>query len=256
MQITCRVSAASRATARHEYSEILGDRRGQVHTLELQVRGKYRRKFPWTRRHRPCILVAVMPVSDPAPSRETDQVTTPKRRDMLSWILGTWATGVLGAVFYPIARFLVPPEVPEATSLSTSGGSASKLVPNSGRIVPFGSQAAIVVRTQDGELRAFSGVCTHLTCTVQYRPTCSTSGARVTTATTTSRGATSRGHPPGPCGRMTSPSRTTRSSSRGTRDVGPILAGRADARRRPDGVRPSQDGPAASLLGPRTSLAA
>jgi Rieske Fe-S protein len=92
-----------------------------------------------------------------------------KRRDLLTWLLGTWATGVVGAVVYPIARFLVPPEVPESTTLSASGGSASKLVPNSGRVVPFGPRPAIVIRTESGELRAFSGVCTHLTCTVQYR---------------------------------------------------------------------------------------
>ena len=93
----------------------------------------------------------------------------PKRRDLLNWILGTWAGGMLGAVVYPMARFLVPPEIPEAATLSASGGSASKLTPNSGRIVPFGSQAAIVIRTESGEVRAFSAICTHLTCTVQYR---------------------------------------------------------------------------------------
>jgi len=92
-----------------------------------------------------------------------------KRRDLLTWLLGGWATGVLGAIVYPVARFLVPPDVPEATTLSVTGGSASKLAANSGRVVPFGARAAIVVRTPDGELRAFSAVCTHLTCTVQYR---------------------------------------------------------------------------------------
>jgi Rieske Fe-S protein len=103
-------------------------------------------------------------VSDPLSSG-----IQPKRRDLLNWFLGTWAGGVLGAVVYPVARFLVPPEIPEAPTLSASAGSASKLAPNSGRIVPFGSQAAIVIRTESGELRAFTAICTHLTCTVQYR---------------------------------------------------------------------------------------
>jgi Rieske Fe-S protein len=33
----------------------------------------------------------------------------------------------------------------------------------------FGSQPGILVRTPAGELRAFTAVCTHLACTVQYR---------------------------------------------------------------------------------------
>ena len=74
-----------------------------------------------------------------------------------------------GAVFYPILRFLAPPEIPESPALTVSAGKASALLPNSGRLVPFGAEPAIVVRLPGGELRAFTGVCTHLSCTVQYR---------------------------------------------------------------------------------------
>jgi Rieske Fe-S protein len=41
--------------------------------------------------------------------------------------------------------------------------------PNTGQIFKFGSRPAILVRAPSGELRAFSAVCTHLNCTVQYR---------------------------------------------------------------------------------------
>jgi Rieske Fe-S protein len=92
-----------------------------------------------------------------------------RRRDALNWLLGTWGAGVVGAVFYPILRFLAPPEIPESPTLTVSAGKASALLPNSGRLVPFGAEPAIVVRTAGGELRAFTGVCTHLSCTVQYR---------------------------------------------------------------------------------------
>jgi cytochrome b6-f complex iron-sulfur subunit len=71
---------------------------------------------------------------------------------------------------YPVARYLAPPEVPEATAQSVMAGSADSLAPNSGRVVPFGSRPAIVIRTAAGDLRAFSAICTHLDCTVQYRP--------------------------------------------------------------------------------------
>jgi len=92
------------------------------------------------------------------------------RRSVLSWLLGFWGTGVCGAVLYPVARYLAPPELPEAATQSVNAGSARALAPNSGRIVPFGSRPAIVVRTAAGELRAFSATCTHLDCTVQYQP--------------------------------------------------------------------------------------
>lgn len=92
------------------------------------------------------------------------------RRSILNWLLGLWGTGVCGAVLYPVTRYLAPPDLPEAASQSVSAGSAQALLPNTGRIVPFGSRPAIVVRTATGELRAFSATCTHLDCTVQYRP--------------------------------------------------------------------------------------
>jgi nitrite reductase/ring-hydroxylating ferredoxin subunit len=85
-------------------------------------------------------------------------------------VLGTWAAGVVGSILYPIVRYLVPPDVPEAAGLSASAGSAATLAPNSARIVPFGASPVIVVRTGVGELRAFAATCTHLDCTVQYRP--------------------------------------------------------------------------------------
>jgi Rieske Fe-S protein len=91
------------------------------------------------------------------------------RRDVLSWLLGSWIVGVLGAIFYPVARYLVPPDIAEAAPPSVNAGKAAALLPNSGKIVAFGTVPVIVVRTAAGELRAFTATCTHLTCTVQYR---------------------------------------------------------------------------------------
>jgi Rieske Fe-S protein len=93
-----------------------------------------------------------------------------ERRDVLNWLLGSWLAGVLGSVFYPVSRYLVPPAVPEAAPPSVTAGKAADIPPNSGKIVPFGTIPVIVIRTSAGELRAFAGTCTHLSCTVQYRP--------------------------------------------------------------------------------------
>ena len=79
------------------------------------------------------------------------------RRSVLNWLLGTWSAGVLGAIAFPVLRYLVPPEIPEAPTLSVKAGAASTLTPNTARIVPFGSTPAIVVRTAAGELKAFEG---------------------------------------------------------------------------------------------------
>ena len=92
------------------------------------------------------------------------------RRSVLNWLLGIWGGGVFGAVLYPVARYLAPPALPESAALSASAGSAQTLLPNSGRVVPFGARPAIVIRTAAGDLRAFAATCTHLDCTVQYRP--------------------------------------------------------------------------------------
>jgi Rieske Fe-S protein len=94
----------------------------------------------------------------------------PGRRTFLNWLLGLWAAGVAASILYPILRYLLPPDIPEAATQSADAGKASTLAPNSGRVVAFGSAPAIVIRTAAGEYRAFSAVCTHLSCTVQYRP--------------------------------------------------------------------------------------
>lgn len=110
-------------------------------------------------------MCSAMSNDSPAHAAPTDA----GRRRVLNWLLGTWAAGVVGAIVFPIVRYVVPPELPEAATQSASGGKASALPVNSGRIVRFGSAPAIVIRTAGGELRAFTATCTHLACTVQYR---------------------------------------------------------------------------------------
>jgi Rieske Fe-S protein len=92
------------------------------------------------------------------------------RRRFVNWLLGTSVAAILISVLYPIIRYLIPPAAAESSAASVSLPiSAADLTPNSGKIFKFGSQPGIVVRTPGGELRAFSAVCTHLACTVQYR---------------------------------------------------------------------------------------
>jgi cytochrome b6-f complex iron-sulfur subunit len=92
------------------------------------------------------------------------------RRGALSWLLGTSLGATLAAALYPVFRFVIPPDVAEAPVNRVLAGRLTELPPNSGKIFRFGSKAGILVRTANGDVRAFSAVCTHLACTVQYRP--------------------------------------------------------------------------------------
>jgi cytochrome b6-f complex iron-sulfur subunit len=88
---------------------------------------------------------------------------------MLDWLLGLGFGSSALAVLHPMRRYLVPPRGGEAETASAVAAALSELPPNSGKVFPFGARPAIVVRTPEGELRAFSAVCTHLDCTVQYQ---------------------------------------------------------------------------------------
>ena len=56
----------------------------------------------------------------------------------------------------------------EEAATSASAAKVGELAPNSGKIFRFGQKPARLINTPKGELKAFSAVCTHLNCTVQY----------------------------------------------------------------------------------------
>ena len=99
-----------------------------------------------------------------------DGASVLSRRSLLNWLLGTTLGATLGAALYPVFRFVIPPEVAEAPVNRVLAAKLSELPLNSGKIFRFGARPGIVLRTSDGAVRAFSAVCTHLNCTVQYRP--------------------------------------------------------------------------------------
>ena len=92
------------------------------------------------------------------------------RRGILNYLLGAGALASLGAIFYPVIRFMIPPKVVESSASSVVACKVSEIKPNEGRIFKFGSKPGLLIELTSGEYRAFSAVCTHLDCTVQYRP--------------------------------------------------------------------------------------
>ena len=94
----------------------------------------------------------------------------PSRRTFLDILLGSSVFATLGAIFYPIIKFMVPPQVIEAQTNSVAVGKNAEIPANSGKIFKFGSKPGIIIRTETGDLKAFSASCTHLDCIVQYDP--------------------------------------------------------------------------------------
>ncbi len=117
-------------------------------------------------------------MSDPAsPSDGVSTSQQPESYRRRTWLLRTLVGGVaatVGAILYPIARFLRPRHV-------TSSGALEVVAPfrvNELRAAEdgewpspfnFGGKPCLVIRTPDGEIRAFNAICTHTDCTVKYR---------------------------------------------------------------------------------------
>jgi cytochrome b6-f complex iron-sulfur subunit len=91
------------------------------------------------------------------------------RRSFLGYSLGGSLLAFVAVVLYPIWRYLIPPADNGPKPISVAAGKVGELTPSSGKIFRFGDEPGILVETPQGELRAFSAVCTHLSCTVQYR---------------------------------------------------------------------------------------
>lgn len=94
----------------------------------------------------------------------------PARRRFLDYLLGFSAFATLAAIVYPILKFMVPPTIVEAQQNSVVVGKNAEFATNSGKIFKFGSKPGIIIRTETGDLKAFSASCTHLSCIVQYDP--------------------------------------------------------------------------------------
>ena len=90
------------------------------------------------------------------------------RRDFIGFILKGGFLAFLGSAFYPILRYLLPPAGTEASVTSVVAAKVGELTPDSGKIFRFGDKPGLLVMTENGTYKAFSAVCTHLNCTVQY----------------------------------------------------------------------------------------
>lgn len=103
---------------------------------------------------------------DDKPKLETNngqfQVT---RRRLIGYLLGFSVLSTLGGVLTPIIGYLWP-----SSQLTSSGGgrvlvgATADFPPGQGKVVPVNDQPVMIVNTEQGGLKAFSAVCTHLAC--------------------------------------------------------------------------------------------
>ncbi|MFZ2323679.1 MAG: Rieske (2Fe-2S) protein [Ignavibacteriaceae bacterium] len=91
------------------------------------------------------------------------------RRGFLNYLISFSSIGLLAAILYPIISFLKPPKQTEVEVTSVLAGKISEIPKEGSKIIRFGNKPVILIRTAEDKLVAFSAVCTHLDCTVQYR---------------------------------------------------------------------------------------
>jgi len=90
------------------------------------------------------------------------------RRKFIDLFLGGSLIGTFIAFLYPIISYLLPTKQTEAVIKQITAAKLGELAPSTSKIFKFGTSPGILINTPDGELRAFSAICTHLTCTVIY----------------------------------------------------------------------------------------
>lgn len=91
------------------------------------------------------------------------------RKKFINALLSIGSLGSITAAGYPIISYLFPPKAGEAKVNSIKAGKVGDFPLNSAKILKFGRQPLILVRTQDDEFHALSAVCTHLECIVQFK---------------------------------------------------------------------------------------
>jgi Rieske Fe-S protein len=91
------------------------------------------------------------------------------RRRLVKLLLGGGLLSSLSSFLYPVFRYLIPPQVADLGGDEVVAAKVGDLRPNSGKIFRFGNQPGLLILDTQGEYKALSATCTHLSCTVQYR---------------------------------------------------------------------------------------
>jgi Rieske Fe-S protein len=107
----------------------------------------------------------------------TDQFIVPQdqepmnRRRLLNWFLGTSIGALVASVIYPVARYVTPPKIAEASTNQIEAGDVNdpQLRDKGFKIVRFGAEPVILIKAGDNDYKALSATCTHLDCIVGFQ---------------------------------------------------------------------------------------
>ena len=93
------------------------------------------------------------------------------RRQLITGFITGALASLAAYTFYPVAGFLFhKKKIPLPKAVTMAMAEVEKLAPNSAVYFKYGRLPGVLLKTEAGELRAFSAKCTHLDCIVQYKP--------------------------------------------------------------------------------------
>ena len=92
------------------------------------------------------------------------------RRRFVNILLGSGLAASAASFFYPVLKYFIPPKVADVGGDAVLAAKISELKPNTAKTFRFGTRPGLLVEIAPGEYHAMSATCTHLGCTVQYRP--------------------------------------------------------------------------------------
>jgi len=93
------------------------------------------------------------------------------RRDFFTGLIYGGLVSLAAFIAYPVVRFLYyEKKLPLPKAVTATLAEIEKIPLNSAVYFQYGYLPGILVRTEAGELKAFSAKCTHLDCNVLYKP--------------------------------------------------------------------------------------
>jgi cytochrome b6-f complex iron-sulfur subunit len=92
------------------------------------------------------------------------------RRNFVTEALAGWLFLTFIPVLYSVIKYVIPPNVLDKVVEVINAGKYTDIPYNSAKIVRFNKKAIILVRTEQEQVKAFSAVCTHLGCIVEFKP--------------------------------------------------------------------------------------
>lgn len=91
-------------------------------------------------------------------------------KEFLNCIISLIGFILVSLIFWSMIAYIIPPQAIDSEVSKVIAAKRGELEPNSAKIFRFGNKPAILINTAKGVFKAFTAVCTHLNCTVQYSP--------------------------------------------------------------------------------------